>query len=75
MSEKAKFILKFGVLGYGVPMFVISLFIERGLHRGTLSQVIFALLWLSGGALFGLVIWNGRGRSSQNRKNQKPSLV
>jgi hypothetical protein len=73
MSEKAKFILKVGVLGYGVPMFVISLFIERGLHWRTLSQVIFALLWLSGGALFGLVIWNGR--SSQNRKNQKPSSV
>jgi hypothetical protein len=71
MSEKAKFVLKFGVLGWGVPMFVVSLLIERGFHWRTLSQVIFGLLWLSGGALFGLLLWGGRNH--RNRMNQKSS--
>jgi len=71
MSDKAKFVLKFGVLGWGVPMFVVSLLIERGFHWRTLSQVIFALLWLSGGALFGLLLW-GR-RNNRNQMNQKSS--
>jgi len=71
MSEKAKFVLKFGVLGWGVPMFVVSLFVERGFHRRMLSQVIFALLWLSGGAVFGLLGWGGR--NNRNRMDQKSS--
>jgi len=71
MSEKAKFVLKFGVLGWGVPMLVVSLLVERGFHWRTLSQVIFALLWLSGGTLFGLLLWVGR--NNQNRMNQKSS--
>ncbi len=57
---KGRFILLHGVLGYGVPMFFVMTFVvnrqpERAL---TLSSIIIsAVVWLLGGAAFGVAMW------------------
>lgn len=52
-----RFVLMRGVLSYGLTMFVVMTFI---VHRSDLSVrfiAISALLWLVGGALFGVLTW------------------
>jgi hypothetical protein len=59
---RTRFVLERGVLGWGVPMFVIMTFVvNRHSPNALLSPrnyVIFsAFLWAGGGALFGLATW------------------
>jgi hypothetical protein len=52
-----RFVLLRGVLSYGLTMFVVMTFI---VHRDALSArfiAISALLWLVGGAVFGVLTW------------------
>ncbi|WOO41935.1 hypothetical protein [Rubellicoccus peritrichatus] len=54
-----RYILRYGVLYWGVPMFVVMTFIvnpERAKSIGMLAAS--AGIWAVGGALFGLVMWN-----------------
>jgi len=53
----ARFVLVRGVLTYGLAMFVATTFFA---HQGELSAkfvLISAILWLIGGALFGVISW------------------
>lgn len=53
----ARYVLKRGVLSYGLTMFVLMTFVFR---RGDLSprfMLISAVLWFVGGALFGTLTW------------------
>ena len=55
---KRRYVLISGVLSYGLPMFVAMTFF---VHRNDLSARFIAasaLLWLTGGALFGLITWH-----------------
>ena len=55
---KRRYVLISGVLSYGLPMFVAMTFF---VHRSDLSPnfiAVSAVLWLTGGALFGLVTWH-----------------
>lgn len=50
-------VLVTGVLSWGVPMFVVMTFF---VHRANLSPkmlAVSALIWLMGGALFGIAMW------------------
>ncbi|PKM14598.1 MAG: hypothetical protein CVV12_13105 [Gammaproteobacteria bacterium HGW-Gammaproteobacteria-2] len=52
-----RFVLLAGVLSWGVPMFVVMTFF---VHRANLSPKMLAapaLIWLMGGALFGVAMW------------------
>jgi hypothetical protein len=80
MSEKGKFVLRAGVMAWGVPLFLLAkawgLFVDRASHPQSTSHFIFwtlidLLIWLSVGAIFGLGAWNVR--KSQKAKDQKAS--
>jgi hypothetical protein len=52
-----RFVLVTGVLSWGVPMFFVITFV---VHRTDLSPkmlAVSALIWLMGGALFGIAMW------------------
>ena len=54
---KAKYVLVSGVLSYGLPMFIVMTFF---VHRKDISPIFIGIsfvLWLIGGALFGLGVW------------------
>ena len=51
------FVVVTGLLSYGLPMFLVMTFV---VHRDRLSALFVAvsfLLWLLGGAAFGLLVW------------------
>lgn len=59
---RTRFVLQRGVLGWGLPMFVIMTFVVNRPGPNALlsprNYVIFsAFLWAGAGALFGLAIW------------------
>ena len=80
VSEAGKFVVTRGVLGFGIPMFLITagwdLFLNpRSNLRATshfTSLLLFDLLvWLLLGGLFGVMVWRAR---SNKGKNEKPPL-
>lgn len=65
---KADYVLKVGVLSYGLPMFLIMSLI---VHRDRLdanSVVLSGLLWILGGVIYGIATWH----ISEARFNAKP---
>ncbi len=77
MSEVSKFVLTRGVLGWGIPMFLITtgwdlFFNRRSNLRATshfTSLMLFNLLvWLLLGGLFGMVVWKVRKDKQKNQK-------
>lgn len=67
---KTRYILISGVLSYGLPMFVAMTFFA---HRADLSPkfiAVSAVLWLTGGALFGLITWHIFERQYRKAKAQ-----
>jgi hypothetical protein len=72
---KKNFVLFFGALGWGVPMFVVlALFINRPESGFTVGYIVgSALVWLLGGVLFGVMLWSMNERNYlkelKNREN------
>jgi len=54
---KKKFILKTGVLAWGIPMFVIMTFFANNQPFTPISIAGSALIWTLSGALFGWMMW------------------
>ncbi len=57
-----RYVLVHGVLSYGLPLFALMTFV---VHRERLNPAFIALsalIWLLGGAVFGVVMWHVRGR-------------
>ena len=57
---KPRFILLSGVLGYGLPMFVVmTFFVNRQQDKPITPAMIAisAVVWAIGGASFGLIMW------------------
>jgi heme/copper-type cytochrome/quinol oxidase subunit 2 len=80
MSEKSKYVLRTGVLAWGVSLFLLSkgwgLLVDRASRPQTTSHFIFwtlidLLIWLLVGAIFGLGMWSVRER--QKAGDKKPS--
>lgn len=55
---KLDYVLKTGVLSYGLPMFVIMTFFIYPERRTYGLIAISALLWLLGGIFFGVMMWH-----------------
>jgi uncharacterized membrane protein len=56
----AKFILQFGVLAWGLPMFAIMTFVvnrRAGEVRSPQMILVSIVLWALGGALYGWTMW------------------
>ncbi|HKS07257.1 MAG TPA: hypothetical protein VJR92_13200 [Gemmatimonadaceae bacterium] len=54
---KRRYVLRHGVVGYGLPMFAaMTLIIDR--PWTPLNVIVGATVWTLGGALFGLMTWN-----------------
>jgi hypothetical protein len=71
---RTRFVLQRGVLGWGLPMFVIMTFVVNRHGPNALlsprNYVIFsAFLWAGAGALFGLAMWG------QGERKYKKSLA
>jgi hypothetical protein len=55
---KLDYVLKAGVLSYGLPMFLIMTFFVNRSRLSPKFISISALLWLLGGVLFGVAMWH-----------------
>ena len=55
---KADYVLKAGVLSYGLPMFLIMTFFVHRERLTTNFILVSALLWLLGGVFFGVAMWH-----------------
>lgn len=65
---KSQYILLRGMLGYGLPMFIVMTFI---VHKDDLNPVfiaISAVAWLIGGAAFGALTWWATERKYRKAK-------
>lgn len=57
---RIRFVLARGVLGWGLPMFLIMIFAFNGSKEGVISPVsiaIHAVIWTIGGMIFGFTMW------------------
>ena len=54
---KADFVLMRGVVGYGLPMFIVITFISHRKDLSTRFVGISAFVWLIAGAVFGTALW------------------
>jgi len=76
IKGKSNFILMRGVLGWGLPMFVVMTFIVNR-HQGmplTPSRILVSIvIWSLGGALFGWLAWKlSEAKYSKFVASQKP---
>ena len=55
---KRDYVLKSGVLAYGLPMFLIMTFYVNRERLTPSFILISALLWLIGGIFFGVAMWS-----------------
>ena len=53
-----RFILRTGVLAYGMPMFVAMTFFVNEPPSGAAGIAISLLIWCLGGAAFGAIMWH-----------------
>lgn len=67
---KRRYILISGVLSYGMPMFVAMTFFAHRADLGPKFIAMSAVLWLTGGALFGLSTWHIFERRYRRAKAQ-----
>jgi hypothetical protein len=69
-SGLMQFVIKEGVLTYGVIFFICFMLFKIGTDTVTSSSIqITASLWLGGAVIYGLGMWYGTLYSYKNRKN------
>ena len=54
---RLRYVLRSGVLAWGVPMFVVMTFIANRDRNDPVVIAISAVMWLLGGAAFGAIMW------------------
>jgi len=67
----ARFLVLHGVLGWGLPMFIIMTFAIYRISLEDLSQIIRSIIiWAIGGLVFGLWMWKLGERRYRKATNQ-----
>jgi hypothetical protein len=67
------FLLVTGLLSYGLPMFLFMTFLVHRDKLGALFISVSLLLWLAGGAAFGILVWLFKERQYRRHLERRRS--